>query len=225
MSELFMNILLKGVVGSKAYGLAHEGSDTDRIGVFAADTGGLFSLTPLKDTITTHNPDLTLHEAAKAAKLLMSCNPTLTEILWLPEYEEQSYWGERLVDIRKCFLSEDRVRDAYLGYATQQFRKLEAHGKFNSDINETRAPKHARHLYRLVLQGYELLSTGELTVRLEDPEACKDFGEFAVTHLDSVKAWLEDWQYKYNRPSVLNREPKRVAIQNWLNIVRRAYYE
>ncbi|MFD7300744.1 DNA polymerase beta superfamily protein, partial [Streptomyces pharetrae] len=38
------NILLSGVVGSTAYGLAHEDSDVDRLGVFAAPTESLHGL-------------------------------------------------------------------------------------------------------------------------------------------------------------------------------------
>ncbi|GAA1913626.1 hypothetical protein GCM10009753_52280 [Streptantibioticus ferralitis] len=33
-----MHVLLSGTVGSTAYGLAHKGSDIDRLGVFAAPT-------------------------------------------------------------------------------------------------------------------------------------------------------------------------------------------
>jgi uncharacterized protein len=220
-----VNVLLKGVVGSTAYGLAHEGSDIDKIGIFAENTRDLFLLTPPKDTVTTTDPDLTMHEAAKAVKLLLNCNPTLNEILWLPEYEECTYLGQQLVNIRQCFLSDDRVRNAYLGYATQQFRRFVSKGKFNSDISPQRASKHARHLYRLVLQGHELLTTGKLTVRLENPDECREFGEYAVANPEFAKLWLDGWKGEYEAPSVLPRESKLQPVQHWINIVRGYYYE
>lgn len=39
-----MNVLLKGVVGSTAYGLNHENSDVDYMGVFAAPTSEVLGL-------------------------------------------------------------------------------------------------------------------------------------------------------------------------------------
>lgn len=50
------------------------------------------------------------------------------ELVWLPDelYEVRTPLGDELIGIRGSFLSAQRVRDAYLGYATQQFRKLES---------------------------------------------------------------------------------------------------
>lgn len=59
------NILLSGVVGSTAYGLAREGSDVDRLGMFAAPTETLLGLHTPKESHVTTAPDRTLHEAAK----------------------------------------------------------------------------------------------------------------------------------------------------------------
>jgi predicted nucleotidyltransferase len=82
-----MNVLLAGIVGSTAYGLAGPDSDVDHLGVYAAPTVAFHGLHPPtgKDaTLVRHDPDSTLHEAAKAATLMLDGNPTVTEILWLP---------------------------------------------------------------------------------------------------------------------------------------------
>ena len=148
-------VLLAGVVGSTAYGLAHAGSDTDRLGVFAAPTETFHDLTfPRESHVTTH-PDATYHEARKFCRLVLGCNPTVTELLWLPGdlYEVTTPSGAELVAMRSGFLSARGVRNAYLGYATQQFRKLETRGdgSFSADTRK-RTAKHARHLWRLVQQ-------------------------------------------------------------------------
>jgi hypothetical protein len=65
-----MNVLLAGIVGSTAYGLAGPDSDVDHLGVYAAPTVAFHGLHPPtgKDaTLVRHDPDSTLHEAAKAA--------------------------------------------------------------------------------------------------------------------------------------------------------------
>lgn len=144
-------ILLSGVVGSTAYGLATEDSDTDRLGIFAAPTVAFHGLhKPQESHVTTH-PDATYHEAAKWVRLALGGNPTVTELAWLERYEIRTPLGEELVSIRSALLSAKRIRDAYLGYATQQFRKLEnrGDGSFSADTRK-RTSKHARHLWRLL---------------------------------------------------------------------------
>jgi hypothetical protein len=122
-----MEILLAGIVGSTAYGLATPDSDIDRLGVFAAPTRSLLGLRTPRESIVTTAPDRTLHEARKWCDLALGGNPTVMELVWLPDdlYETRTPFGDELIGIRSAFLSAKRVRDAYLGYATQQFRKLE----------------------------------------------------------------------------------------------------
>jgi hypothetical protein len=176
-------VLLAGIVGSTAYGLAGPESDVDRIGVFAAPTLSLLGLDALASSRVTVHPDVAMHEVGKAARLLSSANPTVTELLWLPAelYEQRTPLGDELVEIRVAFLSSARVRDAYLGYASQQFRKLlgRSDGTSSSDVHH-RTAKHARHLKRLVDQGFALYATGSLTVRLDDPASYLAFGERTV---------------------------------------------
>src|SRR5688572_26787180 len=73
-------ILLTGIVGSTAYGLAGPGSDIDRVGVYAAPTLAFHGLHPPVDkagSIISSKPDQALHEALKFARLCLSGNPTV----------------------------------------------------------------------------------------------------------------------------------------------------
>lgn len=221
-----MHILLQGVVGSTAYGLAGPSSDVDRLGVFAWDTYRLFSLTPPRESMVTTCPDSTLHEAAKAVKLILGGNPTAAEVLWLDEYEIKKPLGDELVALRECFLCAKRTRDAYLGYATQQFRKLlsRGDGTFSADTRK-RTAKHARHLMRLVDQGYELYTTGRLRIRVEDPQRYLDFGERVAADPALATPFMAAAEQKFDHAStVLPDEPRTGPIQGWLNRVRAEYY-
>lgn len=222
-----MHILLQGVVGSTAYGLAGPDSDVDRLGVFAHETYRLFGLTSPRDSMVSTHPDVTMHEAAKACRLILGGNPTAAEILWLDEYEIRTPLGSEMIGIRSAFLSAKRTRDAYLGYATQQFRKLlsRGDGSFDSDIPARRAAKHARHLMRLVDQGYELYTTGHLRIRLENPQRYLDFGDAVATDPQVAVPFMAAAEDRFNAAkTVLPDEPSTGVVQSWLNRVRAAYY-
>ena len=225
------NVLLSGIVGSTAYGLDTEDSDVDRLGVFAAATTKLLGLHPVQQSIVSSKPDATYHEAGKFAALALKVNPTITELMWLPDklYETRAALGSALIAIRSSFLSRKAVRNAYLGYATQQFKRLEnrGDGSFSADTRK-RTAKHARHLYRLHAQGIMLWQTGHLTVRLPHGDAvlCRAFGEkVAAGDLDAgrkVIAWAEE-VFDTSR-SPLPEQPGVAAVEDWLQEVRRAHY-
>jgi hypothetical protein len=222
------NVLLSGVVGSTAYGLARQGSDVDRLGLFAAPTEELHGLRPPKDSHVSTDPDRTLHEAAKWCRLALGGNPTVMELVWLPEelYEVRTPLGDELIGIRTSFLSAQRVRAAYLGYATQQFRKLlsRGDGSFSADTRK-RTAKHARHLKRLCEQGYELYRTGRLTIRVEDPDAYHRFGERVAADPEAAKPLLSRFETAFAETAgVLPEEPDATAAEAWLRRVRRHFY-
>ncbi|WP_367319718.1 nucleotidyltransferase domain-containing protein [Streptomyces sp. HUAS ZL42] len=227
------NILLSGVVGSTAYGLAREGSDIDRLGLFAAPTEELHGLHAPKESHVTTAPDRTLHEAGKWCRLALGGNPTVMELVWLPDemYEVRTPLGDELIGIRTSLLSARRVRDAYLGYATQQFRRLYDRGAGSSsgtgsedERRRRRAAKHARHLRRLCTQGYELYATGRLTVRVEDPDGYHRFGEEVAADPEAALPLLRRFEDAFAETrSVLPERPNEAAAEAWLRRVRRHF--
>ncbi|MGW1255483.1 nucleotidyltransferase domain-containing protein [Streptomyces sp. NPDC002513] len=218
------HVLLSGIVGSTAYGLAREGSDVDRLGLFAVPTEQLHGLHRPKESHVTTAPDHTLHEAAKWCRLALGGNPTAMELVWLPAalYEVRTPLGEELIGIRTSFLGAGRVRDAYLGYATQQFRRLEARGDgpLPADLR-ARTAKHARHLKRLCHQGLELYTTGQLTIRVENPDAYHDFGERVAADPSAALPLLRSYERAFDEtPSVLPERPDEAPAEAWLRRVR-----
>ncbi|MFG3050912.1 DNA polymerase beta superfamily protein [Kitasatospora sp. NPDC048239] len=218
-------VLLSGVVGSTAYGFAHAGSDIDRLGLFAAPTEEFHGLHRPAESHVTTEPDLTLHEAAKWCRLALTCNPTASELVWLPDdlYEVRTPLGEELIAIRDTFLSARAVRSSYLGYADQQFRKLLARDTADP-ATRRRAAKHARHLVRLVEQGVRLHATGENVVRLPDPERVRDLGERIADRPATAERLLADADERLTGPGVLPSSPDPRPAEAWLRRVRAAHY-
>lgn len=101
------NIILEGVTGSTAYGLATENSDVDIKGVYLLPTKKVLGLKfdPAHTTVDNTDPDWVYHELGKFMKLVAGGNPTVSELLWLEEYTKLTPIGKLLVDNREIFLS------------------------------------------------------------------------------------------------------------------------
>ncbi|MFJ9460602.1 DNA polymerase beta superfamily protein [Kitasatospora sp. NPDC101447] len=218
-------VLLSGIVGSTAYGFAHAGSDLDRLGLFATPTEELHGLHRPAESHVSTAPDLTLHEAAKWCRLALTCNPTASELVWLPDdlYETRTPLGAELVGIRTSFLSAPAVRKAYLGYADQQFRKLLTRDT-TDPATRRRAAKHARHLIRLVEQAVRLHRSGRNLIRLPDPERIRELGERIADRPAVAESLLADAADRLAGPGVLPAAPDPRPAEAWLRRVRAAHY-
>lgn len=219
--------IIGGVVGSHAYGLNRPGSDVDRLSFAAAPTvefHGLHAPVGKAATKTRSNPDVTVHEAGKAVALLLSANPTVSELLWLDSYEVCTELGSVLVSMRLGLLCAKQVRDAYLGYASQQFQRLVNKGRF-PDVPVDRIRKHARHLLRLVEQGTELYVTGRLTVRVMDAQRYFDFADrVAVDPMVAAPVMARAELTFDGSRTPLSLRPDEDAAESWLCRVRHAHY-
>jgi predicted nucleotidyltransferase len=219
-------VILQGVVGSTAYGLAREGSDVDMLGIFVAPTlevAGLDWNTHKESKVTT-DPDVTLHEVGKYLRLSLSGNPTIYDLLYLPNesYVVKTHFGQMLIDMRYELLSEKTVRNSYGGYARQQVTKLKnrGDGSYSADTRK-RTAKHSRHLLRLLRQGRELLETGNLTVKVANPEEYFAIDDMTV---DEILAMYEHEDKLFMATkSVLPERPNKEAVRELLNEIRRTY--
>lgn len=225
-SILSEHLILRGIVGSRAYGLDHAGSDTDRLGVFVLPTECFWRLEPAVETWRSSGEDETWHEFGKAMRLFLAVNPTLTELLWLPEdlLEVCAPVGEELRRERRRFLCAKRVHDSYGRYAMSQLRRLQrrhAEGKegFSSDTRK-RTAKHARHLFRLLEQGRRLLATGELQVRVDDPASYERFDGAGV---EDITAMFNEELVRFELvESRLPDQPDSAWVEAYIERVRRA---
>lgn len=217
-----LNIILLGVVGSHAYGLNHEGSDIDRAGIFVLPTRDFLGLQSpnLSKVQQGHEypEDYSFHEVAKFLSLALACNPTVAELLWLDGYEVLTDKGAELVGMRKSFLSAKSVRDSYLGYATSQRGRV-----MRETANPIRREKAARHILRLVRQGVSLWQTGELALKVSDPEEYFAFGKRAAEtdDLSYLDAALTEAEAVFDsQPTSLPQAPDRERANEWLTQLR-----
>ncbi len=155
--DLSRRVILRVVVGSRAYGLDHEDSDIDRRGCYLPSADQHWSLFGVPDQIEDDGSQEVFWELQKFLQLGLKANPGVLECLWSPIVEHASPLGEELRAMRRAFLSK-LVFQTFSGYVTSQFRKLER----DIRLREEAKPKHAMHLIRLLVAGTGLLRTGEL---------------------------------------------------------------
>lgn len=166
------NIILEGVTGSTAYGLNTKNSDVDIKGIYLLPTSEVLEIGfSIEHTTIDHvEPDWCYHEVGKFMKLVMSGNPTVTELLYLDEYTQLTPVGQLLIDNRSAFLSTKAIMNAYRGYAFAQAKKLnnrtdQGLDGYDSSL-KNRFAKHTRHCFRLLMQARQLLETGTLSVKV-----------------------------------------------------------
>lgn len=215
-------IILEGITGSRAYGLDTENSDTDIKGIYVAPTEKILSLDwNLKhSTIDNVDPDWVYHEVEKFMLLAMGGNPTILEMLFLDGYTVLTKQGKMLVDNRHLFLC-NTVRKSYYGYAISQVRKLNAKGGVYGSGRSNRYEKHSRHLYRLLLQGEELLRTGKITVRLTPEQREEAFAAGKLTPNELIDLFAEKSMKLDTIESVLPDKPDKEAINKLLLKIRK----
>lgn len=210
MSE---DLILSVVVGSRAYGLQTEQSDTDRRGVFVVPAERFWLL----DKPATHRdgplPEQFSWEVERFCVLALEANPTVLECLWSPIVELITPEGERLRELRRAFLSQ-RAHQTFAAYAEAQFRRLDpANPKW----------KQAMHMIRLLMSGLHLVREGELQLEVgehRDRLLAVKRGEVAWEQVDAWRAKLT--AELDGAVSVLPERPDRAAVEDFLVSVRRA---
>lgn len=209
-----MKTILAGIVGSTAYGLNTENSDIDKLGVYLADTEQFWSLDKPEETIVQTSPDVTMHEIEKYLRLALKCNPTLLELLWLPEElytEKMPGWGDSLINLREYFLSSSCVISAYGGYAYQQAKKFK-------ESTSQRKYKHVIHCFRLLRQGKELLTTGNITLKVQNPEEYHSF--HTMNDWDIIMKFEKEYKQFNSIYSCLADKPALYKINAFLHNIR-----
>ncbi|CAL9377718.1 nucleotidyltransferase domain-containing protein [Streptomyces sp. enrichment culture] len=202
------------VMGSRAFGLATEGSDTDRRGVFLAPTPAQWRFTKPPTHVEGPAPEQFSWELERFCELALRGNPNILECLHSPLVEHVDDTGRELLELRGAFLSR-QVYETFTRYALSQRRKLEA------DVRRHGEPrwKHAMHLLRLLGACRDLLRTGELVVDVGDARerllAVKR-GEVAWAEAEAWMVRLADETDAALASSPLPGEPDRARVEDFL---------
>ncbi|MEV8373357.1 nucleotidyltransferase domain-containing protein [Kribbella sp. NPDC056861] len=207
------------VVGSRAYGLETETSDTDTRGVYVAPTEMFWSLGKPPMHVDGPDEEWFSWEVERFCELALKANPNLLEVLHSPLVVQQTPLGEELVGLRRSFLSQ-LAYQTYSGYVLSQFKKIEA------DFRRDGAPKwkHVMHLIRLLIAARTLLDEGELLVDVGDHRERL----LAVRRGEVSWGEVERWRIELHadleralRTTSLPATPDVAVVDGWLRSVRK----
>lgn len=172
-----MNTIFKGIVGSKAYGLDNEYSDTDIRGIYQQTNDEVLGFN-YQERIDI-SADEVYYEIRKFIELIGKSNPTILEMLWLPEpmILKTSNAFEYLSSYRHKFLTK-QCKQSYIGYACAQIKKTK--------IN--RNAKNLMHALRLVMAAEKIVKEQEILVKLESDQIilCKEIRQGIIDFNDVV---------------------------------------
>jgi predicted nucleotidyltransferase len=213
-------VIYRCVVGSRAYGLETEASDTDRRGVYLPPASLHWSLAGVPEQLEDPAGQECYWELQKFLVLALKANPNVLECLYTPLVDHADPIARELLDMRAAFLSK-LVFHTYAGYALSQFRKLEGDVRNRGEIRW----KHAMHVLRLLLAGATALREGVLPVRVGEERdrllAVRD-GRLPWPEVD---AWRRDLHRAFDeafRASRLPERPDYAAAEAFLLRARRS---
>lgn len=208
------------VMGSRAFGLATEASDTDRRGVYLAPTPLFWRFEKPPAHVEGPRDEEFSWELERFCELALRANPNILECLHSPLVEEVTPVGEELLSLRGAFLSR-RVHASFGGYALAQHKRLSAHARVHGEPGW----KAAMHLLRLLLSCRDLLRTGRLTVDAgpyRERLLAVRRGELAWDEVEAWTARLQEEAAAALTTTELPAEPDHARVEDFLLRARRA---
>ncbi|MFG2880006.1 DNA polymerase beta superfamily protein [Streptomyces sp. NPDC048337] len=208
------------VMGSRAFGLATEASDTDRRGVYLAPTPLFWRFEKPPTHVEGPRDEEFSWELERFCELALRANPNILECLHSPLVEHVTPVGEELLSLREAFLSR-RAHTSFSRYADSQ------RGKLLADVRNHGAPrwKHAMHLLRLLLSCRDLLRTGRLVLDAgphRDRLLAVRRGEIGWDEVDTWMSRLVAETETALAATPLPADPDLARVQDFLVRARRA---
>lgn len=202
--SLEQHIIYRCVVGSRAYGLETESSDTDLRGIYLAPAELHWSLYGAPGQFEDNATQSCYWELQKFMTMVLKANPNILECLYSPLVEKSSPVAEALLSVRDRFLSQ-MIFQTFNGYALSQFKKIEQDLRNQGQVRW----KHAMHLLRLLMTGAATLREGYVPVHVGDRRdqllAVKR-GEFTW---EEVNVWRQELHRDFESALAETKLPER----------------
>src|SRR5437016_7848369 len=99
-------VIYRCIVGSRAYGLDNDDSDTDRRGIYLAPAELQWSLYGAPEQFEDNSTQSCYWELQKFLTMALKANPNILECLYSPMVEKITELGRELVSMREVFLSK-----------------------------------------------------------------------------------------------------------------------
>jgi len=212
-------VVYRCIVGSRAYGLDTDESDTDLRGVYLAPPEMQWSLFGTPEQFEDNEAQTCYWELQKFIIMALKANPNVLECLYSPLVDKMTPTGEGLLALRESFLSQ-MIFQTFNGYALSQFKKLE------QDLRNQGAFrwKHAMHLLRLLLTGAGTLRERRVPVKVEahrDRLLAVKRGEISWAE---INAWRQELHRDFEKALAETKLPERPdyeAVNSFLITTRR----
>ncbi|MDB6067990.1 MAG: hypothetical protein JWR26_4198 [Pedosphaera sp.] len=204
MFDLESFVIYRCVVGSRAYGLENDESDTDLRGIYLAPAELQWSLFGAPEQFEDNATQSCYWELQKFIIMALKANPNILECLYSPLVEKVTPLGEELLALRERFLSQ-MIFQTFNGYALSQFKKIEQDIRNHGEVRW----KHAMHLLRLLLTGAATLREGRVPVRVEthrDRLLAVKRGEIPWPEVD---AWRQELHHDFETALSTTKLPER----------------
>ncbi|MEF2277103.1 nucleotidyltransferase domain-containing protein [Deinococcus sp. YIM 134068] len=206
------------VVGSRAFGLDTEASDTDLRGFYLPPAREHWGLAGVPEQLEFGEE--VYWEAGKFVALALKANPNVLEVLHSPLVQTVTPLAQELLDIREALLSR-LVYQTYNGYMMGQFKRLEADLRQHGEVRW----KHAMHLLRLLLSGIAVLERGEVLVHVGEHRATLLAVKRGEVPWPELERWRLSLHARFDRAytaTTLPERPDYARVEAWLLRARRA---
>jgi predicted nucleotidyltransferase len=197
-------IIYRCVVGSRAYGLDNDDSDTDRRGIYLAPADLQWSLYGAPEQFEDNATQSCYWELQKFLTMALKANPNILECLYSPMVEKATPLGAELIAVRQGFLSQ-MIFQTFNGYAMSQFKKLEQDIRNQGEVRW----KHAMHLLRLLLTGAATLREVRVPVRVEAHRERLLAVKRGELPWGEVDVWRKELHHDFERALAETKLPER----------------
>ena len=201
---LFNRVIYRCVVGSRAFGLSTEESDTDRRGIYLPPADLEWSLYGVPEQLENEETQEAYWELQKFLIMALKANPNVLECLYTPLVEHATPLAQELLGMREAFLSKV-VYQTFSGYVMSQFKRMQGDLRNQGKVKS----KHVMHLIRLLLSGIHVLREATMPV---------DVGEYREQLLairneemqwDDIEAWRMRLHGEFDRAFEQTSLPER----------------
>lgn len=202
--DLFDYVIFRCVIGSRAYGLEHDASDTDRRGIYLPPAYAHWSLYGVPEQIDNPQTQETYWELQKFLTLSLKANPNVLECLYSPMIEHANPIASELLDMRSAFLSR-LIYQTYNGYVMSQFKKIQSDLRNRQQVKW----KHAMHLIRLLISGVTALREGFVPVRVDEHREALLAIKRGEMPFEEVEKWRLTLHRDFDEAAKTTRLPQR----------------
>jgi predicted nucleotidyltransferase len=215
--DLYEHVIYRCIVGSRAYGLDSDESDTDRRGIYLPPAEAHWSLWGVPEQLENLDTEETYWEIQKFLTLALKANPNVLECLYTPLVEHATPLAQEILAMRQSFLSK-MVYQTYNGYVMSQFKKLQG------DLRNKGAVKwkHVMHLIRLLLSGLTVLKEGFVPVRVEEHRERLLSIKRGEVPFEEVEQWRLELHRQFDQAAQSTALPERPDYEKANDLLIRA---